>query len=114
MHEHCDHDGPHEHDCCDHEHEAADDGEHGSPFSVSFVDQLRGHDDDGSAIVRKEIVTFAEASAIALQLTEKAIAEAGSFEKWLGAGSVALVYDASGLMVWDGLVEAIKKYGQQS
>ena len=80
-----------------------------APYRVSFVPVTIGHDDDGEQTKQKGIASFSQAIALAWKLTEEDLGKSGSFEKWLAGGSVGLVYDSLGLLVWDGLVEAVKR-----
>ena len=61
--------------------------------------------------VERDVGSLEQAISLASRITDEAIETAGSFGKWQEMGNAALVYDRTGLMVWDGIVETIRKYG---
>jgi len=79
------------------------------PFRVDVVYQFHGHLEDGYYIVAT-YERLEEAIAEARRITEEEIAEYDSFESWLGWGDAGLVYDSSGTLVWDGIIEARKEH----
>ena len=82
------------------------------PFRVDLVDQFQGHWEDGYSTLAT-YQRLEQAIALAKQITDEAIAEAGSFKSWYGMGDAGLVYDSRGTLVWDGIVEARKQHGQR-
>ncbi len=50
-----------------------------------------------------------DAISFARRITEDAIREAGSFEKWDGMSDAGLVYDSAGMPMWDGAAEFRQK-----
>lgn len=78
------------------------------PFRVDIVDQFQGHDEYGYDPVGT-YDNLEGAIAVAKRITEDAIAEYGSFEEWYGMGDAGLVYDSTGMLVYDGIKEARKQ-----
>ncbi|MGA3209337.1 MAG: hypothetical protein ABSE05_16135 [Syntrophales bacterium] len=83
------------------------------PFRVDGVDQLWGHCEDGYSAVAG-FNNLEDAISFARELTEVAIEEVGSFEKWNGMGYAGLVYDSTGTLLWDGVKEYQKMYKKGS
>lgn len=79
------------------------------PFRVDIVDQFNGHCEDGYGVVGT-YRQLEKAIAEAKRITDEAISEAHSFEKWYGFGDAGLVYDSTGMLVWSGVVEAEKQH----
>lgn len=68
------------------------------PFRVDLVDQFEGHCEDGYSTLATYI-NLDEAIAHARQITEDAIRDAGSVDKWVGMGDAGLVYDSTGMLI---------------
>jgi hypothetical protein len=92
----------------------ANDHEPVPPYKVSLVRVLVGHDDDGDFTVREGIQSFNESLGVAWQLTQASVEQAESFDSWQTDGDVGLVYDSLGMLVWDGLVEAVKRHAGEA
>jgi hypothetical protein len=80
------------------------------PFRVDLVDQFQGHCEYGYSTLTTGFDNLEDAISYARQITEEAIQNVGSFERWNGMGDAGLVYDSRGMLVWDGVREYQKKY----
>lgn len=83
------------------------------PFRVVLVDQFQGHDEYGYDDTGGTYDNLEEATSVAKQITVEAIAEFNSLDDWYGMGDAGLVYDSTGMLVWDGIREAIKQVDQK-
>jgi hypothetical protein len=78
------------------------------PFRVELVDHFQGHCGYGYPAMGR-FDNLEDAISYARRITEEAIQEAGSFEKWDGMSDAGLVYDSTGMLMWDGVTEFRQK-----
>lgn len=74
------------------------------PYRIEKLDQFHGRHEavDGIDVNYDDMD---EAVKVACQITDDAIKECGSIDKWKGVGIAALVYDSQGYLVWHGVYE---------
>jgi hypothetical protein len=82
------------------------------PFRVDRKDQFQGHCEDGFG-VHGYYDRLEDAIAEARKITEEAIRDSGSFEKWYGMSDAGLVYDAVGRLLWSGVEESVKRHQRE-
>ncbi len=75
------------------------------PFRVDSLDQFNFHENDYYVVGYFNDIEDAILSA--KNLTEESIKECGSVDNWQDSGSIGLVYDSQGYLVWSYRVECL-------